>query len=98
MQTQIFFQSVYPDFSLKISPLPQKLTPEEIKGHLGKCGRLDELRAKLLKVNQCAEKLRQFKESAVDDLSSVEQPSPRREVTSLQLKKFTALDIEVPIR
>ncbi|XP_071548381.1 DNA replication factor Cdt1 [Panulirus ornatus] len=73
----------------------KKLTPEEIKGHLGKCGRLDELRAKLLKVNQCAEKLRQFKESAVDDPRLIEPPSPRRGVASLQLEKFTSLDVEV---
>ncbi|KAG7159671.1 DNA replication factor Cdt1-like [Homarus americanus] len=74
-----------------------KLTPEEIKERLGKCRRLDELRARLLKVNQCSEKLQQFKESTISDLQSVEPPSPCKRGTSLHLKKFTSVDVEIPI-
>ncbi|XP_069186272.1 LOW QUALITY PROTEIN: DNA replication factor Cdt1 [Procambarus clarkii] len=75
----------------------QKLTPEEIKERLGKCGRLDELHAKLLKVNQCHEKLRQFKQSTVTDLRSVEPPSPSKGAVNVQLKRFTTLDVDVPL-
>ncbi|XP_069955903.1 DNA replication factor Cdt1 [Cherax quadricarinatus] len=75
----------------------EKLTPAEIKERLGKCGRLDELRARLLKVNQCREKIRQFRENAASDVRSLELPSPGKDSITLQLKKFTALDVEVPI-
>ncbi|KAK7075003.1 replication licensing factor Cdt1 [Halocaridina rubra] len=77
---------------------PKKLTPAEIKERLGRCGRLDELRAKLLKVNQCGEKIRQFKESKiVEQCRSSEYPSPRKTAPCPQLEKFAALDVEVPI-
>ncbi|XP_068232688.1 LOW QUALITY PROTEIN: DNA replication factor Cdt1 [Palaemon carinicauda] len=76
---------------------PRKLTPLEIKNHLGKCGRLDQLRAKLLKVNQCGEKLKQFRENNLtDQLRSGGVPSPSK-APHPQLEKFSALEVEVPI-
>lgn len=79
--------------------LQKKLTPAEIKERLGKCGRLDQLRAKLLKVNKCGEKLKQFKENTIaESLSSVVPPSPAKAKEHPQLAKFSSIDVEVPVR
>ncbi|XP_063886979.1 DNA replication factor Cdt1-like [Scylla paramamosain] len=88
--------------SLTASPskLPKldgaKLTPQQMKEALGTCGRLDELRARLLRVNQCGEKLRQFREKNLSGSHSPKLLSPRKADTGLQLEKFTTLEIQLP--
>lgn len=76
----------------------QKLTPQQVKEKLGKCGRLDELRARLLKVNQCGEKLRQFREKTLSDSPTPRSFSPKKGELGPQLEKFSKLEFEVPIR
>ncbi|XP_027230891.2 DNA replication factor Cdt1 [Penaeus vannamei] len=76
----------------------KKLTPAEIKERLGKCGRLDQLRAKLLKVNKCEEKLKQFKESTIaESLPPVVPASPAKSKEHPQLAKFSSIEVHVPI-
>ncbi|MPC40434.1 DNA replication factor Cdt1 [Portunus trituberculatus] len=89
--------------SLTASPskLPKldrvKLTPQQMKEALGKCGRLDELRARLLRVNQCGEKLREFREKNLSGSQSPKLLSPRKVDSSLPLEKFSAIEIELPV-
>lgn len=79
--------------------MQKKLTPAEIKERLGKCGRLDQLRAKLLKVNKCEEKLKQFKESTIaESLPPVVPASPAKSKEHPQLAKFSSIEVHVPIR
>ncbi|XP_037797635.1 DNA replication factor Cdt1-like isoform X1 [Penaeus monodon] len=76
----------------------KKLTPAEIKERLGKCGRLDQLRAKLLKVNKCEEKLKQFKENTIaESLPPIVPPSPAKSKEHPQLAKFSSIEVEVPV-
>ena len=80
------------------SPPHQKMTPQEVKDKLGKCGRLDELRARLLKVNQCSEKLRQFRVKTLSGSDTPKILSPRKVETGIPLEKFSTLEIELPAR
>ncbi|CAL4067547.1 unnamed protein product, partial [Meganyctiphanes norvegica] len=79
----------------------RKMTPAEIKEKLGKCGRLDILRERLLKVNQTGDRLREFKENQLN--KKTPPPSPRkvppspRKAPHPQLKDFGALDVNVPV-
>ncbi|XP_076056063.1 chromatin licensing and DNA replication factor double parked [Oratosquilla oratoria] len=77
----------------------KQLTPAEIKERLGRCGRLDELRAKLLKVNQCGERLQQFRSNFIENTreTSALNASPKKGTVHPQLKKFSSLDVDVPI-
>ncbi|KAK4316208.1 hypothetical protein Pmani_012613 [Petrolisthes manimaculis] len=76
-----------------------KLTPSEVRERLGRCGRLDELRARLLSVNQCGEKLKQFRERTVNssNLRSVSHSPIKEAPASPQIKKFSSLSVEVPV-
>ncbi|KAG0729771.1 DNA replication factor Cdt1 [Chionoecetes opilio] len=74
-----------------------KLTTQEVKEMLGKCGRMDELRARLLKVNQCSEKLRQFRERKISGSESPSILSPRKAEHGIPLQKFSSIEIEIPI-
>lgn len=69
-----------------------------MKEKLGKCGRLDELRARLLRVNQCGEKLRQFQEKTLSDAPAPKIFSPKKGEMGIQLEKFSKLEFEVPVR
>jgi len=49
-----------------------KLNPEEVKQQLGTCGRLDILRSRLLKINKCGSKVRDFKKD-IETADAVDQ-------------------------
>ena len=101
----------------KLTYFQKKLTPEELKEKLGKCNKLDELRARLIKATNCNDRLKAFQAEVSAEIKESKsplqspskvlpspskaesvRPSPRKIPAHPQLKSFSHLDIDVPVR